>query len=34
MRNRKNIEDLIAKSLTEILKRSLILERQDQIAIN
>tara|TARA_Y100001968_G_scaffold232575_1_gene215378 strand:- start:94 stop:270 length:177 start_codon:yes stop_codon:yes gene_type:complete len=34
MTNRKNIEDLIAKSLTEILKRSLILERQDQIAIN
>ena len=34
MRNRKNIEDLITKSLTEILKRSLTLEREDQIAIS
>ena len=34
MRNRKNIEDLITRSLTEILKRSLTLERKDQIAIS
>ena len=34
MRNRKKIEDLITKSLTEILKRSLTLERKDQIAIS
>ena len=34
MRNRKNIEDLITQSLTEILKRSLSLERKDQIAIS
>ena len=34
MRNRKNIEDFIADSLTEILKRSLTLERKDQIAIS
>tara|TARA_B100000965_G_C18932792_1_gene473801 strand:- start:71 stop:247 length:177 start_codon:yes stop_codon:yes gene_type:complete len=34
MRNRKNIEDLIADSLTEILKRSITLERKDQIAIS
>ena len=34
MRNRKNIEDLITVSLTEILKRSLTLEREDQIAIS
>ena len=34
MRNRKNLEDLITKSLTEILKRSLTLERKDQIAIS
>jgi len=34
MRNRKNIEDLITQSLTEILKRSLTLERKDQIAIS
>ena len=34
MRNRKNIEDLITSSLTEILKRSLTLERKDQIAIS
>ena len=33
MRNRKNIEDLITSSLTEILKRSLTLDRKDQIAI-
>ena len=34
MRNRKNIEDLITDSLTVILKRSLTLEREDQIAIS
>ena len=34
MRNRKNIEDLITRSLTEILKRSLTLEKKDQIAIS
>ena len=34
MRNRKNIEYLIACSLTEVLKRSLSLEREDQIAIS
>ena len=34
MRNRKNIEDLITSSLTEILTRSLTLEREDQIAIS
>ena len=34
MRNRKNIEDLITSSLTEILKRSLTLERKDKIAIS
>ena len=34
MRNRKNIEDLITSSLTEILKRSLTLEKKDQIAIS
>ena len=34
MRNRHNIEDLITQSLTEILKRSLTLDRKDQIAIN
>ena len=34
MRNRKNIEDLITDSLTEILERSLTLERKDQIAIS
>tara|TARA_B100000579_G_C22790910_1_gene834437 strand:+ start:1395 stop:1595 length:201 start_codon:yes stop_codon:yes gene_type:complete len=34
MQNRKNIEDLITKSLTEILIRSLTLERKDQIAIS
>ena len=34
MRNRKNIEDLIANSLAEILERSLTLERNDQIAIS
>ena len=33
MKNRKNVEDLIADSLTKILKRSLTLERKDQIAI-
>ena len=34
MRNRKNIEDLITSSLTEILTRSLTLEMKDQIAIS
>ena len=34
MTNRNNIEDFIADSLTEILKRSLTLERKDQIAIS
>ena len=34
MRNRENIENLIAFSLKEILKRSLTLDRKDQIAIN
>ena len=34
MRNRKNIEDLITRSLTEVLKRSLSLEKEDQIAIS
>ena len=34
MRDRKNIEDLITSSLTEILKRSLSLEKDDQIAIS
>ena len=34
MRNRKNIEDLITQSLTEILERSLTLERKNQIAIS
>ena len=33
MTNRNNIEDFIAYSLTGILKRSLILERKDQIAV-
>ena len=34
MRNReKNIEDMISFSLTEILKRSTILDKKDQIAI-
>ena len=34
MRNRENIEDLIALSLKELLKKSLTLDRKDQIAIN
>ncbi len=34
MRKRKDIEDLITRSLTEFLKRSLSLEREDQIAIS
>ena len=34
MSNRKNIEDLITNSLSEILKRSLTLESKDQIAIS
>ena len=34
MRNRENIEVLIAYTLKEILKKSLTLDRKDQIAIN
>ena len=34
MRNRKSIEDLITSTLSEILERSLTLERKDQIAIS
>ena len=34
MKNRKNIENLISESLTGILKRSLTLEKKDQIAIS
>tara|TARA_B100000575_G_scaffold231034_1_gene192110 strand:- start:91 stop:267 length:177 start_codon:yes stop_codon:yes gene_type:complete len=34
MRKRENIEDLIAFSLKELLKKSLTLDRKDQIAIN
>ena len=34
MKNREKIEDLIADSLTRVLKRSLTLERGDQIAIS
>ena len=34
MINRENIEDLITLSLTEFLKRSLSLKREDQIAIS
>tara|TARA_Y100001968_G_scaffold175950_1_gene161283 strand:+ start:180 stop:410 length:231 start_codon:yes stop_codon:yes gene_type:complete len=33
MRRPENIEDFISSSLTEILKRSLTLEKKDQIAI-
>ena len=34
MRSNEIIEDLISSSLTTILKRSLILDRKDQIAIH
>ena len=34
MLSRENIEDLIGFSLKHILKRSLTLDRKDQIAIN
>ena len=34
IRNRRNIEDLIVKSLSEILERSVTLQRKDQIAIS
>ena len=34
MRSKEIIEDLISSSLTEILKRSLTLDREDQIAIH
>ena len=33
MRKKEHIEDLIGSSLTEILKRSMALEKKDQIAI-
>tara|TARA_Y100001968_G_scaffold124138_1_gene113144 strand:- start:1346 stop:1522 length:177 start_codon:yes stop_codon:yes gene_type:complete len=33
MRRAKNIEDLISSSLTEILEKSMFLDRKDQIAI-
>ena len=33
MRKKEHIEDLISSSLTEILERSMTLERKDQIAI-
>ena len=33
MRKKEHIEDLISSSLTEILERSLTLDRKDQIAI-
>tara|TARA_B100000965_G_C19344508_1_gene648923 strand:+ start:106 stop:279 length:174 start_codon:yes stop_codon:yes gene_type:complete len=31
---KKRLEDLVSSSLTEILKRSLTLERKDKIAIS
>ena len=34
MGNRNNIENMISKSLTEILKRSITLDQKDQIAIS
>tara|TARA_Y100001968_G_scaffold14401_1_gene11659 strand:+ start:1088 stop:1264 length:177 start_codon:yes stop_codon:yes gene_type:complete len=34
MRRKESIEDLITSSLTMILKRSLTLNRKDQIAIH
>ena len=33
MRKKEHIEDLISSSLTEILERSMTLNRKDQIAI-
>ena len=33
MRKKEHIEDLISSSLTEILERSMTLDRKDQIAI-
>ena len=33
MRKKEHIEDLISSSLTEILERSITLNRKDQIAI-
>ena len=33
MREKEHIEDLISSSLTEILERSMTLDRKDQIAI-
>ena len=34
MKNTRDIEDMISAYLTEILKRSLTLEKKDQIAIS
>ena len=34
MWNRRNIEDLIVKSLSEILERSLTMQKKDQILIS
>ena len=33
MRKKEHIEDLISSSLTEVLERSMTLDRKDQIAI-
>tara|TARA_B100000579_G_C22266961_1_gene592065 strand:+ start:107 stop:283 length:177 start_codon:yes stop_codon:yes gene_type:complete len=33
MRKKEHVEDLISSSLTEILERSMILDKRDQIAI-
>ena len=33
MKRKKHIEDLIGSSLTEILKRSMTLDKKEQIAI-
>ena len=33
MRKKEHIEDLISSSLTEILERSMTLDKRDQIAI-
>ena len=33
MRKKKHIEDLISSSLTEILERSMTLDKRDQLAI-
>tara|TARA_Y100001968_G_C19238932_1_gene658391 strand:+ start:152 stop:352 length:201 start_codon:yes stop_codon:yes gene_type:complete len=34
VRDKKDFEDLITRSLTSVLKRSLSLEREDQIAVS